>query len=66
MLVIDSLLRELLLYIRIDIYVSLKHVPVYPLKVKVVQSVLVYCREDFKGWFKVYHNVHSKYWKYSQ
>ena len=63
MSVIDPLLflREMLLYIPIDIYISFKHALAYPHKVKVVQFALVYCREDFKGWFKVDNNVHLKH-----
>ena len=40
---------------------AFKHALVYPHKVKVAQFVLVYCWEDFKGWFKVDNNVHSKH-----
>ena len=44
-----------------DTYLTgFNHALAYPHKVNVVQFVLVYCREDFKGWFKVDINVHSK------
>ena len=40
---------------------AFKHALAYPYKVTVAQFVLVDCWEDFKGWFKVDNNVHSKH-----